>query len=272
MHSTYINDNMLSVYPFAAGAQLPFSCSCITGLGICVTGFNPDIYVTNINVQETAITLYLSNKKGEFIYELNATESTSSCKQVLNKETGKLNAWLTIGSIQETDIGSYIGPFYIEPSCITLMPTDVYLGLTSVAVNGEQKAISASELKFKFKGMIKSAIDQGKVILTGYPEDNQTHVEYTEQQQQVTKVNACSVASSAADKYDGTIILDTKDPSYVTISIDNAVSYNEVYQNYLSAKKIVPYDNLATIITINGTSKVPNCYDSTEDEANVADN
>lgn len=262
---------MLSVYPFAVGAQLPFACSCITGLGICVTGFAPDVYVTSVSIQEAAITLYLSNKKSEFIYELTATENTSSCKQVLNKAVGNLNAWLTIGSIQDTDIGNYIGPFYIEPSCITSMPTPVYSGLTSCVINGEQKAITADELKFNFKGMVESAIVQDTVILTGYPEENQTHLEYTEQQQQVTNVNAFPVASSAADKYDGTIILESEDPSYVTISVDNAVSYNEVYQNYLSTKKVVPYDNLATIITINGTSKVPSCYDSTEDEADAAD-
>lgn len=67
MAQTYLNDNMSMPYPFYGYAALPFSMSCIVGLGVCVRGEEPDdqfpVVASSVAISEDSVNLAIGRYK-----------------------------------------------------------------------------------------------------------------------------------------------------------------------------------------------------------------
>lgn len=148
MHSTYINDNKASRWPFAAGVSLPFSDSSVLGLGICLalkSGPAPEsvsVCAADISDDRVALSLMVD---GVYVGSISAaldgygTLPLTECVLGLEDESGSdtvadVSAWMLAGDALVK--GSWRTDLPVDPSCVTVIPADCHDKMHSMTVNG----------------------------------------------------------------------------------------------------------------------------------------
>lgn len=162
MLNTYLNDNQSMPYPFYGLNALPFPMSVVIGMGICIyvptvdLPENPStIYADNVTITENSVILSLCRKASEAsieligimqagtdgscsyvpsymdaaVYEDSAIQSyyqNTLVSQNYVFSTKRSTGFIQLGTIPTSAVGSYKGPFYIDPSCVVYMSDDVY--------------------------------------------------------------------------------------------------------------------------------------------------
>ena len=271
MHSTYINDNMLSVYPFAPGVRLPFSCGCIQGIGLCLNDDYTRPKISSIQITADSVAALVVDQRDERLCMLRADSKKSECIMTDHDDL-KLSGWIAVGSIQPHDIGEYKGPFHVDPSCIHRITGRKYAGISNLTVNGIHEKLTKPVLKVSFSGLIGASVtSEHSVSLTGYPGKAATHVQTVKTNTKVLRINGIAVESTAPEMRDGTWMIESADNDVLSISLDNALDYTDIKSKYLDQYKDVPFEGLATILTINGSKAIPSCFNPEEDEADAAD-
>ena len=271
MHSTYINDNMLSVYPFTPGVQLPFSCGCIQGIGLCLNDDHTRPKISSIQITADAVAAVVVNQTDERLCVLRADSKKSECIMTDHDDL-KLSGWIVVGSIQPHDIGEYKGPFHVDPSCIHHITGRKYAGISNLTVNGMHDKLTNPVLKVSFSGLVGSSVNpEHSVSLTGYPGKAATHVQTVKASTKVLRINGIAVESTAPEMRDGTWMIESADNDALSISLDNALGYTDIKSKYLDKYRDVPFADIATILTINGGTSIPSCFNPEEDEADAAD-
>lgn len=293
MKNTYINDNMLSAYPFLPGVALPFPASCVSGIGVCLHGVTAatSVRVSSIELSIGRVRAVFCLSDGTRICSLNARVGGPA--SVFHGKVGDLdvNCWMTAGMIPASCVGSYHGDFKVDPSCVQAMPSSVYGVNDVVKVNGVGYSTGVV-LSMSFEGFVKCALSRGASLNTAYvraevPYGAVVNVDDTitlREYKQVTSINGHNPSS-------GLLYIDFKraDGSsigvgeYVKCSLINAVLTEFVEtdpnaenpdldpQDYGPRLKI--WCNLndthgdSLFLIIHGTEKFPNCYTPGKDQA-----
>ena len=163
MLNTYLNDNQSMAYPFYGGGSLPFPMCVITGLSLCILvddtaepASTNILYADSVTISSDSVTVVICRKADltttEVVGVLTATMqgscnyipsyvdasvySESDGIQTLYEElaardnvvfrTTTSTGFMQLGSIPESAVGSYKGPFYIDPSCAIYMKDSVF--------------------------------------------------------------------------------------------------------------------------------------------------
>lgn len=131
MLNTYINENMDVPYPFYGTESLPFPNSCILGMQIALYDWtlgDAALYAASVTLsKDSAYVLICESSGNKPVLALSAvkqgTGGTSTLIQnVCAGTVTKVNAFMELGSIPESAYGLYTGKFYIDPSCVSVIP------------------------------------------------------------------------------------------------------------------------------------------------------
>lgn len=303
MLNTYINDNMLTPYPFASDTRLPFPYSVFSGLSVCVHGTAQfsTVVVTGVEITDDTVSASLALDGTTYIGLLTSKHGAAA-EGVFEHATFKAHVLMSIGIVPPSARGTFVLNAPLDASCVSVMP-DNCLGLYDhVTVNGIRYAPGEC-VAFEFSSYLHvtdSGVSQdgyrqfyidGDVPATAVLTVAASVTNYA----MVTSVNGNAVTMS--EDFDGTLELDVEAPdgaaqdvdtkTYISISIENAIMSDDVDKQpegpnpdpgtgmiyaAQAGERSVYWCNLnddlgdAVILTITGTHKIPSCYGS-DDEA-----
>lgn len=257
MFNTYLNDNLTVPYPFFGDIALPFACSCIAGLGICVQSeqLPGPLYAASITIGRSSVYMvisYTENNTEKILGTLFADSDRSERTGLLTPVDGEKQAagFLILGTIPETSIGQYNGKYNLDPSCVTYMPTNRYGYYKEVQLQGTRYPIGQT-LSIDCNGLL--AITGGTIHGTE-ESDTQDLFAFTERVGYDTRVTDINGIDTLFDGTTGTLVLSGGS------SIDVAVQQGfGAYQD----------NDSVMVVSINGGTAFPNCYE-TEDDASQA--
>ena len=263
MINTYINDNQSIPYPFFGDAELPFPMRCIVGLGICVYGAASDaVYASSVIIRRTEVQVSLC--RGSEVLGT-AVASTTGDTVWTQAGTTKTFGYVLVGEIQEQDLGTYNGTFYIDPSCITYMPANVYGRYASTKVDGTQRVMPES-FSVQTAGILEMELTGSTAAVTVNEFDQTVNggtasvYELTTVTTPVTdKVKSINGVSFVITGTYSALVLDTNVPDMIDISVDGTVMDGTTKPS--NPRKIVT-------VTLTGGTLFPNCYGS-DDEVPV---
>lgn len=343
MLSTYLNDNQAMPYPFYGFGALPFPMSCITGLGVCLTGDSPErstnaIFVSSIIIAEDSVRLALCRKTGtgieligmfyantsgyytyipsyiddavyedqtitpqmlRFVYSDFAPDMIdttteedagphqmdwddhmhevvldniiedmqvfySYVKENIGVTLGEVtsNGYIQLGTIPPEAVGMYSGEFYLDPSCVTYMPDNVYGYIQTYKINNERYKTS-QQFYLAAGGLLKMSVD-GSTIYMAPANDEVDTLSLTEipasDKSMVTMINGHLITGSTVEQeIDGET---TSVYVYPYIDFVSTPEKDVSWDGYL--KEGTKTDTV--VITLNGGTDFPNCYQRASDD------
>lgn len=297
MLNTYINDNMLSAYPFVSQFVPPFPFSVFSGFSVCVHGTQAYSHVVVTGVEITAETVTATITLDGSIYAGRLTARHGKAVSMVYKaETFTVHAVMSIGIVPDACHGTYAIQGMLDPSCVVSMPDNCLGFYDEVKVNGISYDPGEC-LGFLFDRYLNADMgapgaDGYRVVdVEGYVPEGAvlTVAAGVTNYKMVESVNGQAV--TLQEGYDNTLEIDVAPPdgsaqgtdsaTYVKMSVDNAIMSDDVDKDPDGAdpdasaqpgERSVYWCNLndllgdAVILTITGTSKIPSCYGS-DDEA-----
>ena len=173
------------------------------------------------------------------------------------------NGHIQIGTIPKEAIGTYSGEFYLDPSCVTYMPDEVYNYTQTYKVNHDVYKAS-QKVDIAAGGILKITVDgstayvdvTGEEIdalpLTDIPYSNKTRV---------TSLNGHLITGSTVQE----VINGETTSKYVYPFID-FISTPKDNKAFIEWEGYVKrgQESSTVVLTITGTSIFPNCYNEAE--------
>lgn len=269
MQTTFINDRMQSEYPFYELGNVPFCPGLIKYLGVCLMGSESSpIFASAISVAADGVLVSLCREvdgsdTGEMLGSI-YTDSASGASSAIfasRDVSGSISLMIDKNALKDS-YGSYSGKFYLDPSCVTYMSSDVFGKLHTVVINGSTQAVGQA-LNFTYMGKVirldgpqlsedrtectitlsgSAAVDSFKLVESG-----------TVNEVYVTSVNLLQTPDATTD--DPTPVLE--------IAVDDG-STNSIALNPVKGSTTEPADLVVEII---GNTNFPSCFDPVKDEA-----
>ena len=297
MLNTYINDNMLSPYPFASDSELPFPYSVFTGLSVCVSGsvqFS-EVVVTGVEVSDETVSAALA-LDGTTYVGLVTVRHGASAAATFTRQGFTAHVVMSTGIVPGDVRGSFALDAALDASCVGVMPSNCVGLYETVKVNGIQynpgecvRFEFGSYLRATRKGLAQDGymeyVIDGDVPTTAV----MTAAASVSNYDMVTSVNGNAVVLEQG--FDGTLEIDVEAPdgasqdvdtkTYISMSVENAVMSDDVVkdpegddpdQTAAAGERSSYWCNLnddlgdAVILTITGMKKIPSCYGA-DDEA-----
>lgn len=166
-----------------------------------------------------------------------------------NRETPSVGGtgYMTLGTIPPEAIGSYQGKFYLDPSCVRWMPTDVFGYHTSIAEFANKTQLG-QRLDISTSGVLAMDIEGSTVTITAPEADSYTLTDFpTTTTPGIQTINGLFVTGSTAchqlelcsdlDSVSFTVLQGSQDPEHP----------------------------LPAVISIEGSTDFPNCYSPDEE-------
>lgn len=283
MKSTYLNDNMSSVYPFASNEVLPIARSCISSLGVCVyvrmaaegTGRITSVYVSNITVADDVVSLSMRTDTDVSLGVLKIERAGGTAAIHTDCITGHMYG--STGIIDDRSIGAYSGHWELDSDCVNIVniPSDAYdMTIQSVGANTSrretQHTLSINILGDVYVTLSDSANNnvnstalegaehvQLYANIEGRPSDGATYIK-PKKQSTMKFVSAINTILVPALKDDNTLLETSTVLEIVSKSEHIALSLQDAANND------------GAIVCINGNGKFPSCYGD-EDESSITD-
>lgn len=144
MLNTYINDRNLDEYPFYNLGDVPFPPGFIKYLGVCLLAQGASrVFASAISVSADGVLVSICRDKNdgssgtETIGSIYAPASSGTANIAI--EGGTISGSMSMlidKSLLKNAYGNYNGKFYLDPSCVTYMPANVYGKLKMLEING----------------------------------------------------------------------------------------------------------------------------------------
>ena len=253
--NTYINDSMTSVYPFAAGTLLPFSCGVIRSIGVGVeTKTDPNTPVVLEDVWVSGISVTDSRVSAQIIARVNGEDLSVGCHGIRGgacpvSSADRISAFIVPGIILDRDIGTYAGHWKIDPSCV--LADSSYGTYQTLYVNGTRYTLS-DILDIEFSGAIHTSMrtvsGNVEVSFLGQPTSDMRLnvqneiVDYP----QVTRINNQDVPTAGNTGGTLTLSASPSDDIKLHVQADQTNQDNLVWPSSI-------------IVSIQGTSGIPVC-------------
>lgn len=282
MKSTYLNDNMSSVYPFASNEVLPIARSCIASLGVCVyvrmatedTGRITSVYVSNITVADDVVSLSMRTDTDVSLGVLKIGRAGGTAAIHTDCITGHMYG--STGIIDDRSIGAYSGHWELDSDCVNIVniPSDAYdMTIQSVGANTSRRETQHT-LSINILGDVEvtlsdsannsvnsTALEVAEHVqlyanIEGRPSDGATYIKPKKQSTMkfVSAINTLPV-------------LDIQDDaSQETSAVLEIVSTSE----HIALSLQDAANNDGAIVCINGKGEFPSCYGD-EDESSITD-
>lgn len=265
MSNTYINDNATSSYPLYGVGALPFSNGNIVGLGISIKGepTGEPVYLSSVTISTDIIHVVIC-RGNTILGVIKASTTTEDRSGKLEPYTDTaVSGYLIIGSINDKDIGSHAGTFYLDPSCVVHVPDSVYGVYTKLKVNDKHYALGHN-LTISVAGLMSLSSSSGDFVPTLQGKDSVADLvlssaAFLGSYSMVTSINGISPLTTGEDK--GQLILNTRHPEAIKLLLDTSTATT------VSTEDTSDTVGGAVLLTIIGTTQFPNCYDPDEDEA-----
>ena len=269
MSATYINDNSNICYPFYGMDELPFPLSYILGISIAILEvpddnsiykIKPPLYVSGINISGGGISVIICDSTDTLLCSIdsNGTKALYN-KNLTYKGTDIIQVSLFLGDIPSSVKNSYVGKFYIDPSCITKVPLSVY-GYHDTIICNKISYTLDDTLTIDTSGVIKVERNNLMYYVSTTPAaDSLNLIDKTtiKDSNMVNSINGLNVRTGAIDKI---AIVD------ITIAQELLNTSNNGY--ILTATNSKPdNDSDVFVLMLNGGKMFPNCYDKEKDDA-----
>ena len=257
MHNTYLNDNLTVPYPFFGDVKLPFACSCIQGLGICVhtnTALGA-LYAASVTIGPTSIYIVIAYDKlesGTYTQQILGTlfadtDTTANTGLLQDATKYQASGYLILGDIPKESCGQYSGKYYIDPSCVSYMPDSQYGYHKNIIINGDAYRIGQS-LTIDANGMVALT---GTAFYGTSASDTMELFTFTDSKSYPVGVTAINgVATEATGS--GALTITTGNNGHITMScLSSGGTQN----------------GGVVVVAINGGTAFPNCYKHELDDA-----
>ena len=159
----------------------------------------------------------------------------ANIKQGILRSSIKSTGYMQLGTIPEDAVGVYTGRFYLYPSCVTYMPSDVLGYHAKLSVNQNDQETGHS-IEFSASGVLTLAVDGGTLNIGCLPDTDAKNI-FNE---------------------------------YPTHGVDFVEYVNGQTTSGLHTLTLTGFTNEITweaqdtgsaiILTVNGTKKFPSCY------------
>lgn len=268
MLNTYINDNSNVPYPFYGLTELPFPNNYILGLSIAILKGTSSYNIYDIKLPLHVATLSISN--GILSISICDANNTLLCIASTGDSPSIYSNGLTYNGINiiqvdlftgniPTDITeSYYGVFYIDPSCITVTPSNVYGVHKQSIINGNTYALEDTLTLHVEEGLaLNEESDSYTLTIDDELEDEQfIENRSASSSEMVQSINGVAVNTG-----------NLTDVAVLQIDVKHAI-INDANKDelMLTTDTDTGRTNIA-VLTVNGTKWFPNCYDKDKDEA-----
>lgn len=166
----------------------------------------------------------------------------------ITAERRKGCGYMILGTIPPDAVGIYRGEFYIDPSCITYMPPEVYSIHTSIEADYTSKP-AGQLITIEPAGLLSCNLTGGTVTTITFVNTDPENLGYIvlqeDSRQHVTTINGGTIAGSYTKPYPALRI---------TTDIDGV------------AFRVIDRSDINTLtIEVNGNHEFPNCYAGDDD-------
>lgn len=268
MTNTYINDRKLNEYPFFELGDVPFPPGFIKYLGVCLLDTSSSrVFASAISVSMDGVLVSLcrdstsSDTGAEALGSIYATASSGAANIVI--EGGPVSGTMSLlidKTMLQDAYGSYNGKFYLDPSCVTYMPANVYGKLKMLEISG---STYSADQAVDFSCM-------GGVITMHDPTFSDDRLSRTATITGSDDVDSFKLVNTKARNeivVNGINLLDVPDATpqspYPTIAF--LTGSTTISFNVLKGSMTDPSD---LVVEIVGDTSFPNCY-GTGDEAHA---
>jgi hypothetical protein len=147
---------------------------------------------------------------------------------------------IQLGVIPEDAIGSYIGEFYLDPSCVTYMPDSVY-GYHATYATNQDVSDAEQAVSIKTAGLLSLTIDGNTVCVTSTKDSDEASLVSLglSTGSRITHLNGYGIDATQTVPYPFLKFTDT----------DTTITW----------RCLKTYDS-AVIIEVNGSNDFPSCY------------
>lgn len=263
MLNTYINDNHNVAYPFFGLEELPFALSCIVGMSIvinnkeCFAPIDTPLYASNVYIEETKVSVTINDAKGLLLCTVDSKNNcTVHNSSLIYKNKPGIHAVIQTGVIPKDSYGSFSGKFIIDPSCVNIIPSDVYGNYDELTVNGVNFTINQALLVYT-SGIITTEKDRLSPTFTISATKAASNVDLTDTTEYVDSIMVNSINGLQVRTGDGV----NKTVLRIEVDIPKKLVGVDVTKRGSSTIDIVD-------ISLHGTKNFPNCYSAEEDDAN----
>lgn len=275
MKSTYINDNMLSAYPFAADEVLPISRSCISSLGVCLyvhmyddtRGDISSVHISNMTITNDGASLSLRTDTGVALGVLKIGRTGGTA--VVRADGIDGHMYGATGIIDDRSVGTYSGQWKLDSDCVNIVKIapEAYaktihgVGANSARMDTQHTLylnilgdvnVTLSDVSPESAGDI-----QVYANIDGDPKAGAVYIKPSKRQ--ATKF-VSAINTVKAPVVHGTNI--TLDTSTVLEFVSNS--------EYITLSLMGAANGEGAIISVNGHGKFPSCYGD-EDESSIKD-
>lgn len=265
MRNTYINDNADVHYPFAVVNSLPFPLSCISGMGVCVYGgLSAPVYVSSLSITKDYVRVTVCT--GHAILctgSVTRKDPNGSAALINMSETLEVCGYICLGIIPDSAIGTYIGTFELDPSCIMNLPAEAYGVHTHIRINKNIYKLEEC-LLIEAAGLLQCDTSQSFpdviTVVADALDARLVRSEYVNAYNLVESVNNAPYKADVTD-FSTALRIAAEDHTDIVITCDN-----DVLDPKADIPETVEDPGGAIVLTLDGTHTFPNCYGD-DDEA-----
>jgi hypothetical protein len=169
-----------------------------------------------------------------------------------------ITANLFTGTYTKNDIGTYTGKFWLDPSCVNIMPMNAYGKYDTMTINYKEEYKIGRALTINTSGFINSRPYNGRVDLVTTPDSSNVPlinnlVTYKDHPM-VDTINSFNMRTTTPGSNEFSALAITIDEDLVDKIVPKVDS--EYYKSFNVIKLVV-----------TGTTKYPSCYPADLDEA-----
>ena len=277
MNSTYINDNLSSLYPFTADVKVPFPLYCIAGCGVCFVRFTnevpwPNVYMVSLQISQDGMVAVLADDT-ETLVTVFWSEGSSEVSFARTANWAAMG-YIVPGRVDPSVHGTYAGKWRLSDDVVTYLEKGQWANTEKMTVNGEAHLVPQT-LSLEFGGFYGF---NGNKLVGSVPEGAVTAAQdVVYQYPKVTKLN--NIETRKSSSFYSTLEMKLGDG--IEASIVNAHRLSDISSSASGGEprtQFSPYlftdFSDTVIVTVNGTAwdeqnntGVPSCYGGDDDAA-----